>query len=391
MPDGRPRRLIYNSDSTNMLMGGGPISPSDLTRRVDEICRRCVTTLFLSPNAGMKMICPTRVSEMLTPESVRDPVLDRSPPDLSPEVLNKGWRERLVRDRLIHSQVARNIRSLLRAGCDPLELMIKRAKDRGLETFVSFRLNEVHNVEQPDSPIVSRFWREHPGWRLGRPGDPLPELHREIIGPRVNPIVQYWLPGALNFAVDGVRRHRLAQLREICQKYPVDGLDLDFQRFPAYFPLGEEERYRDVMTGWIEQVKLMVEEIAQRRGRRILLSARITARPEQNEGLGLDPVTWVHEGLIDFLTVSHYLRNDFPLPIGEYRRTVPKETPLYASIEYERDPERYRCIARRLWRDGVDGIMVFNFFAAREEGREPRFDLLCEIGSPDLPDPQREE
>jgi len=391
VPDTRPRRLIYNSDSTNMLMERGPISPPDLTRRVEEICRPCVTTLFLSPNAGMKMICPTRISEMLTPESVRDPALDRSSLDLPPEILNQGWRERLVRERLIHRQVARNIRSLLRAGRDPLELMIGHAKSTGLETFVSFRLNEVHNVEQADSPIVSKFWREHPDWRLGKPGDPLPELHREIIGPRVNPIVQYWLPGALNFAVDKVRGHRLAQLREICQKYPVDGLDLDFQRFPAYFPFGEEESYRDVMTGWIEQVRLMVDEIAQHRNRRILLSARIMARPEQNEGLGLDPVAWVQEGLIDFVTVSHYLRNDFPLPIGKYRRMLPEETPLYASIEYERDPEHYRCIAKRLWRDGVDGIMVFNFFAAREEGREPRFDLLCQIGSPDLLDPQREE
>jgi hypothetical protein len=84
--------------------------------------------------------------------------------------------------------------------------------------------------------------------------------------------------------------------------------------------------------------------------------------------------------MLDFVIISHYLRNDFPLPVAEYRRLLPPDLPLYASIEVEGAPDAYRRIARRLWRDGVDGIMLFNFFTAREGGKEPPFELLNELG-----------
>ena len=276
-----------------------------------------------------------------------------------------------------------NVHHLMEHGHDPLALIMDMAKKRGLEFFVSFRLNEVHSVEKPDSPIVSDFWREHPEWHIGTPGDPLPDLYQEIMGPRVNPIVGSWLPGALNFAVPQVREQRLTELREVCERYPIDGLDLDFQRFPVYFPFGSEIENTGKMTSWVRQVRGMTREISDKRGREILLSARVMARPEQNIALGLDLERWVEEDLLDIVVVSHYLRNDFPLPVTEYRDMVPDDIPIYASIEFERDADVYREIARKLWADGVDGIMLFNFPAAREGGRKPPFQLLSELGNPD--------
>ncbi len=110
-----------------------------------------------------------------------------------------------------------------------------------------------------------------------------------------------------------------------------------------------------------------------------MLAVRTMARPAHNAGLGLDPASWAAEGLVDFVTVSHYLKNEFALPIAEFRAQFPADMPLYASIEYEPDPDTYRKIARQLWRDGVDGIMMFNFFAAREGTKEPPLEVLDEI------------
>ena len=45
-----------------------------------------------------------------------------------------------------------------------------RAQSKGLETFITFRLNEIHDVQTPDSLIVSKFWHDHPAWRVGKPG-----------------------------------------------------------------------------------------------------------------------------------------------------------------------------------------------------------------------------
>jgi len=82
------------------------------------------------------------------------------------------------------------------------------------------------------------------------------------------------------------------------------------------------------------------------------------------------------------LVISHYLRNDFPLPVQATRRRLPKNLPLYASIEVEPQADTYRRIAEQLYRDGVDGLMMFNFFTCREQGREPDFKLLKELGRP---------
>ena len=135
------------------------------------------------------------------------------------------------------------------------------------------------------------------------------------------------------------------------------------------------------MTQWVREVAALVKAAGEKRGRPLLLSARIMAKPEQNLAIGLDPVTWAREGLIDFVIVSHYLRNDYPLPIRAYRDLLPPEMPIYASIEYEREDQPYRDYARQSYLDGADGIMVFNFFARQQGGNETPFYLLKELGS----------
>ncbi len=127
----------------------------------------------------------------------------------------------------------------------------------------------------------------------------------------------------------------------------------------------------------------MTHDIGAKRGRPILLCARILARPDQNRAIGLDPVAWAHEGLLDFVTVSHFLRNDYPLPIRAYRALLPASMPVYASIEVAPTTDAFRRIARQLWEDEVDGISLFNFFTKRERGNEPPFELLHELGRPD--------
>jgi hypothetical protein len=235
--------------------------------------------------------------------------------------------------------------------------------------------------------MVSSFWRDHPQWRVGKPGDKLEKTFADIIGGTpenpVSPIVARWFTAALDFSVPEVRAFRLAELRECCERYDLDGLDLDFQRFPIYFRQTEGPQHVDVMTAWVREVRQMTEEISRKRGRPVLLSVRILARPEQNFAIGLDPFAWARESLVDFIVVAHYLRNDFPLPIQEFRNRMPESMPIYASIEVEADRDAYRRIASRLWADGADGLLLFNFFTGREEGKDPPFDLLKELGDPE--------
>jgi hypothetical protein len=366
------KRFIYNSDGGNIFDDKiPPMAPADVYPYVDEVVGTGVTTFFICPNFGMDMIYPSEVADMIgsyaTPEQ------------------NKLIEEEAVSKKDTSGRVITNLRGLVAAGHDPVGLVVERAKAKGLEVFITFRLNEIHDVQNPDSLIVSRFWRDHPEWRVGQHGDEMLPLFKEIIGGRpdhkVHPIVATWFPGALNFAIPQVRARRLAELRECCERYPVEGLDLDFQRFPIYFPQDEGSENVETMTAWMREVRAMTREVGQKRGRPLLLSARVLAKPEQNLGIGLDPFAWAKEELLDFVVVSHYLRNDFPLPVAEFRKRIPN-VPIYASIEVEKDEDGFRRIAKQLYEDGVNGILLFNFFTWREGGREPNFDLLKELADP---------
>ena len=363
-------RFIYNSDGNNMLLyKEPPLSPSDLFPYVDEIAETSVTTFFVSPQIGMNVSFPGTESDILG---------TNLPPSIAARFDGPVGTQNLSIERVVA-----NLQSLVDAGHDPLGLVIHRAQEKGLETFISFRLNEIHSVNEEESILLSQFWRDHPEWRVGEKGDEISEVYGEILGPRTNPIVGSWFWGALNFAVPEVRARRLAQLRECCTRYPIDGLELDFQRFPIYFPVGEEEANLQTMTEWLRQVRKMTREVGEKRGKPLLLSIRTMARPEQNTAIGLDVKTWVSEGLVDFIVVSHYLRNDFTLPINKYQEFVPPTIPIYASIEVEPDPETYRQIAAKLWEQGIDGIYLFNFFTSRQRGKEPPFELLNELGNPE--------
>jgi hypothetical protein len=376
----RLRRFIYNCDADNMFIHKQPpMKPADVYGYVDEVAEAGVTTFFMSPNYGMVMNFPSQYARLYGEAS-----------DLHPS--SKTAKE--DSEKADRPKAALNLRGLLDAGHDPLGIIVDRAHEKKMEFFISFRLNEVHCVDSPDVPaharIISDFWHRHPQWHIGTPGDDLSDLHKQILGPRTSPIVGTWLPGGLDFAVKEVRQRRMDQLRECCERYDIDGLDLDFQRFPIYFKYGEERKQMPTMTRWMGEVRAMTDEVGKKRGRPIQLSVRIMARPEENLGLGLDPVTWAREGLVDFVVVSHYLHNNFPLPVKEYRRLLPGNMPLYASIEVEPKAETYRSIARQLYQDGVDGLMMFNYFTCRQLGVEPDFSVLKELGDPATIEPVKD-
>lgn len=365
----REKRFLYNTDGNNMfLYKGYPMTPEDLYGYVDEIADAGITTLSISCHVGMDMIYQGVHADLYgshpTPEEAERLTDPAASAVLTPE------------------RTVANLRGLIAAGHDPLGLIVARAQEKGMEAFVSFRLNEVHSVDKPPSMILSQFWLAHPEWRVAEIGDPIPQNYLDIVGPRANPIVAGWFAGGLNFAIPEVRARKLAQLREICERYPIDGLEIDFQRFPIYFPFGKEAENIPVMTAWMGEVHAMLQEVGARRGRPFHLTARIMARPEQNAGVGLDPFTWAKDGLLDSVTAAHFLRNDYPIPVEEYRTRFPETLPIYASIEVEKDSDIYRSIARALWDGGVDGIMLFNHFTRREGGVEPDFDVLPELGGP---------
>jgi len=71
-------------------------------------------------------------------------------------------------------------------------------------------------------------------------------------------------------------------------------------------PVTQEER--DMMTELLRRVRIMTEEVAQERGRPLLIAVRVPDCPEFSRALGLDWEQWLQEDLIDLLIVGGYFQ-----------------------------------------------------------------------------------
>ncbi|MBS7649280.1 family 10 glycosylhydrolase [Candidatus Bathyarchaeota archaeon] len=348
-------RLIYNSDGTNIFIVSS--TPEQIYRHVDEVANSQVTTFMICPNGGQVLYYPSSVGEMYG-SKLSDEELEAYPNAL---------------------RMARNLRRLVARGYDPIGLVVNRCREKGLETFITFRMNDLHDINNPQSPLVSDFYREHPEWHLNEPD---------------------WGWGGLapNFAIPEVRDHRFQEIQEVVERYDIDGLELDFQRFPHYFSHkpGVAESHIPDMTELVGRIFEMLNRVGRERGKKILLAVRVPSTLEGCRRIGLDPVNWYKQGWLDFLTVAPFLRTLFKMPINEFKMAMPG-LPIYATIEFTAEyvassyqrimtPEMYRGAADSLYACGADGISLFNMFCSREYGQrswEPPFEVLRQIGDPE--------
>lgn len=345
------RRVIYNLDGDSCIIyKKGVYQPTEITADdlraiVDEISfpGSQVDTLLVNVLA-QSMYYPTKIGTMRGTLSTAE---DRA----------KWGPWETMRFETMNKFFAR--------GEDPYAILLAQAKKKGLEAMLSFRVNDAHGYEM----LLSKFWRDNEAYHIG---------------------------GSLNFAIPEVRDHVIQLVREAVQRYDCDGIELDFQRHPRYFkpetPLAER---RAAMNDFVERVHKMIGEESAKRNKQLILSARVPTSTIQARELGEDAAYWAEQKWIDFLTVADFLYLDVDLPVGPWRRQI-SNIPLYASIEgWTPDPsgkdekghptaDEYRRAALHLWREGVDGIYLFNFFTPREDGpraKEPPFAVLSDLGN----------
>jgi hypothetical protein len=271
-----------------------------------------------------------------------------------------------VRD--IYRRRVHNLKVMLEAGIDPMQRMIDRARQRGISPYVSVRMNDVHDPHLMNSPFHARFWQEHP---------------------------EYWrypdrLDRRLNYAIKPVRDRIMALIREVCDRYDMDGLELDWLRHTMYFREGEEIEQGKMLTEWMVEVRSAVRAAEKKWKHPIRLVARIPTRPEVSLGIGLDAITWARRGLIDHLIVSpDWGTTEFDIPLEQWIEQL-KGTPVGVTAGLEaliqsypggltlpNTPERRRGAAMAALGRGSQGIYLFNHYDIGSQLPH----LLKEIGS----------
>lgn len=165
------------------------------------------------------------------------------------------------------------------AGTDIIEATLKRAKEKKLEAFITFRMNDLHFSDTATNcPIqYSVFWIAHPEYWAN------------------DTTLSSWNASrALGFAHKEVRDHKLDVIREQLVKYGalIDGYELDFMRFIVYFKKNEAKRNAHLMTELMQSVKQLTDSVGKVHNKNILLTALVPATLSNCGEKGLDVKEW---------------------------------------------------------------------------------------------------
>ncbi len=264
---------------------------------------------------------------------------------------------------------------LMARGIDPIQVMVEFCHEHGIEIFWDMRMNDTHDamIGGYGPYLRPQFKLDHPEYLVGSEDKQPPR------GP--------W--SSVNYAVPEVRDLAYRFFEEVCRRFDVDGIELDFFRHPCFFKSVAEggrasQEELDMMTDLVRRTREMTEREGLRRGRPILIAIRAPDSLEYCRGIGLDVETWLREGLVDLLVGTCYFRLnpwEYLIELG-HRYGVPvypslSDARVEGETRFSRNSlESYRARALWAWTAGADGIYLFNYF-------DPRGAIWRELGDPE--------
>ena len=322
-PRGR-RRLLYTSDPSNLAFyqvghniahtpdaagaRGDPARPEDLTGWVDELA-------------------------------------DHRIDSYAQAVFSQGWTLLFRSERFEYDARPQHQRfiEMLESGPSPLEVLIDRTHQRGMEFVAKFRMNDRHGAGGQGA----RFILENRQWGLQE------------------------FPGGLDYSFGPVRDFMLAAADEVVERFDVDGLLFNYIRHMHCFPRDVAPDRRPVMTEFLRRVRHMLDRRGSEKKRRLTLGVMAPQTLDECHALGYDVPTWIHEGLIDYVCPCDFGYADFNAPYEEFSAlTRPSGCYLYPALSpllCRGDdatllrPESYRALAQAFYAAGADGVSVFNY------------------------------
>ena len=187
---------------------------------------------------------------------------------------------------------------------------------------------------------------------------------------------------ALDFEIPEVLDYLFRILEDVCTRYDVDGIEIDYFRSPMLFRPHLEYQpatpaQRDLLTEFQRRIRQMVYRVGTVQGRPILVAARTPMNEPTCLHVGIDLIRWLDEDLIDiFVAGGGYV--PFTMPTAESVRIGhAHKVPVYPAINpsgtrcgdwqqiHYDNPSYWRAVASNVWNDGADGVYLFNIFPER--------------------------
>ncbi len=309
------KRYIIDNDGTNLFLKS-PLSEKDLIWSAQQ-CPKSVTTYMVCPNCIGKFMYPCSIGE------------------------------------LIPKEVAPCLVDAIENGNDLFGKFLRYLRLIGKEIFITYRMNDVHNANDPNHWGISEFKKQHPNLLV----DPQAVKNNK----------SDWMSYCLDYSQDEVQNYILSSLADLADKYDIDGFQLDWMRFPRHLSGNNAWEKRSALTYFMTRVRSMLDEVGKTRGRKILLSVRIPTWLEGCRLVGIDVAEWVDKKLVDFITLAPFLSSDFYMPVKDFRSIISNNNiPIYAGTDLNHSGrchtiESYRAWALCMYDQGFDGINLFNF------------------------------
>ncbi len=283
-PRNASRLVVVNDDGFSAFFSGKYKDAGDLRRQVQSLADTPVAVLEWCISSGSRANFPARSTELIGMDVTEFP---RRGDQLAADTLHR----------------------LAREGTDTLAVVAAACREAGIACYASLRMNGDYNANWMGETLPrmfnSRFWWAHPEFRVrGKAGEDRTKL---------------------SYAFPEVRAFKLALLREAAER-DLDGINLDFLRHPDFFgyeePLVQAFQARhgldprtlpatdarwfqlraDIMTGFVRDVRAILDAAGKKRGRRLGLSARLDWKAYSAWGCDLEG--WLKEGLLDYVVLA---------------------------------------------------------------------------------------
>ena len=253
-----------------------------------------------------------------------------------------------------------NLNLLAEHGLDQFKIWLERAAERGVEGWLSMRMNDSHGLKETATgntssrcyAWASEYWKKHP------------ELRRAPYR-----YERDW-EGGFDYGKKEVRDHHLALIRELFERYDMFGLECDWMRWGMMFAPGFEREGQKSLTEFVCNVRTLADAAEKRYGHPIKLAHRLPFAPGTAWNAGFDFSEWYRLGCVDMVTISHFCSHvSFDPEIWLWRKLLPEcvlnvqvepTTSPYPGALVQSDPAVMRGSASCAWERGADNLYLFN-------------------------------
>lgn len=331
----RQRRIIFNNDGDDIWTKGADTVDRFLDVRHRPLLGTQVDTIFY---------CTTQSFNKFTHAT-----------DVAEQFLSRNG-----------SFPNNNLGTFIKQGTDGIRMSADFCRRHSLESFWTLRMNDIHDSSTAD--FLSQ-WKQDDPTRIMSSLDAVQQF---------NDRRRLW--SLVDFEHPDVEPRLLAIIQEVLQKYPIDGIELDWLRAPFYFRSHYEgkpvtDKQVGVLTRIHTSIRDLVLEESEKQGRPILLASRVPVTRTLCRRIGIDIDTWLQNDLLDILAISGgYVTVASPveelITLG-HKYGVPVYPCLSQSgLMYRpprgngetQEPASWFAAAQNSYTHGADGMYAFNLF-----------------------------